>query len=162
MRILNDILDFSKIEAGKLELEYVPFSLRECVGKTMQTLAIRSGQKRLELACRIAPDVPDEVEGDPGRLRQVIVNLVGNAIKFTDVGEVVLDIELHDGDSTKIRHHTFDADSKPSSTNLSLRCSLKCEIRGLAFLPHSSKRSSTRSRRPIHPPRASMEVRVLV
>ena len=90
--LLNDILDFSKIEAGKLELESIGFSLRDCVGKTSQTLAVRAAAKDLELACRIAPDLPDTLNGDPGRLRQVIVNLAGNAIKFTDSGEVVIDV----------------------------------------------------------------------
>lgn len=90
--LLNDILDFSKIEAGKLELESIGFSLRECVGKTSQTLAVRAAARGLELACRIAPDLPETVKGDPGRLRQVLVNLAGNAIKFTEQGEVVIDV----------------------------------------------------------------------
>ena len=92
LQILNDILDFSKIEAGKLELEEIPFSLRDRLGHTLDTLAIRAEQKGLELACRIHPQVPDQVVGDPGRLRQIIVNLVGNAIKFTDRGEVVVEV----------------------------------------------------------------------
>src|SRR5262249_52961721 len=85
--VLNDILDFSKIEARKLQLERIDFSLREAIGDTMKTLALRAQQKKLELAWHIPPEVPDELAGDPGRLRQVIVNLVGNAIKFTDQGE---------------------------------------------------------------------------
>ncbi len=92
LRLLNDILDFSKIEAGKLELETIDFSLRDCVGKTGKTLAIRAADKNLELTCRIDPDLPDMVVGDSGRLRQIIVNLAGNAIKFTDEGEVVIDV----------------------------------------------------------------------
>jgi signal transduction histidine kinase/CheY-like chemotaxis protein/HPt (histidine-containing phosphotransfer) domain-containing protein len=92
LRVLNDILDFSKIEAGRLDLESVPFSLRETVGDALRTLAPRAAEKRLELACRIAPDVPDALVGDPGRLRQVLVNLVGNAIKFTEKGEVVAEV----------------------------------------------------------------------
>jgi CheY-like chemotaxis protein len=95
LRILNDILDFSKIEAGKLELESLGFSLRNCVGQTAQALAIRAAEKGLELACRIAPDLPDGLIGDQGRLRQVVVNLVGNAIKFTHHGEVILNVERH-------------------------------------------------------------------
>jgi PAS domain S-box-containing protein len=94
LRLLNDILDFSKIEAGKLELESIPFRLRDCLERTMQTLAVRSREKSLELACRIAPEVPDLLLGDPGRVRQIVVNLVGNAIKFTDKGEVVLNVNL--------------------------------------------------------------------
>ncbi len=91
--LLNDILDFSKIEAGKLELESIPFNLSDSVGKTTRTLAARAAEKGLELACRISPDLPERLIGDPGRLRQIIVNLVGNAIKFTERGEVVVEVE---------------------------------------------------------------------
>jgi two-component system sensor histidine kinase/response regulator len=90
LRLLNDILDFSKIEAGKLSLEEIGFDLRECVGDTVQTLAVRAAEKRLELALEVAPDVPEALIGDPGRLRQILVNLVGNAIKFTATGEVLV------------------------------------------------------------------------
>jgi len=92
LQLLNDILDFSKIEAGKLDLEEVAFPLRDRLGHTLDTLAIRAEQKGLELACRIDPDVPDNLIGDPGRLRQIVVNLVGNAIKFTDEGEVIVEV----------------------------------------------------------------------
>jgi PAS domain S-box-containing protein len=92
LRLLNDILDFSKIEAGKLEMEEIEFSLQECVGRAMQVLTIRAADKGLELACRVAPEIPDRLIGDPGRLRQVIVNLVGNAIKFTERGEIVVEV----------------------------------------------------------------------
>jgi two-component system, sensor histidine kinase and response regulator len=95
LTILNDILDFSKIEAGKLELESVPFSLRENMGTTLKTLALRAHQKGLELASHVHSDVPDALIGDPGRLRQIVVNLVGNGIKFTDQGEVVVEIRQH-------------------------------------------------------------------
>ncbi len=88
--IINDILDFSKIEAGKLKIVSIPFALREMLGETLKALALRAHAKGLELACRIAPDVPDDVVGDPDRIRQILVNLVGNAIKFTDRGEVVV------------------------------------------------------------------------
>jgi PAS domain S-box-containing protein len=90
LTILNDILDFSKIEARKLHLDPVPFHLRDIVGDTVRALAFRAQQKIVELACHISRDVPEYVIGDPGRLRQVIVNLVGNAIKFTTQGEVVV------------------------------------------------------------------------
>jgi signal transduction histidine kinase/CheY-like chemotaxis protein len=93
LRILNDILDFSKIEAGKLELEEIPFSLRELIGDTMQALAVRASDKGLELVVAIPPQLPDAFIGDPGRLRQIVVNLVGNAIKFTDEGEIVVAVE---------------------------------------------------------------------
>jgi len=90
LELINDILDFSKIEAGKLELDPVPFDLRDSLGDTLKTLAIRAHQKGLELAAHIAPDVPDMVVADSVRIRQVLINLVGNAIKFTEHGEVVV------------------------------------------------------------------------
>jgi signal transduction histidine kinase len=92
MRLINDILDFSKIEAGKLDLEEITLSLRERVGDVMKSLALRAHDKGLELACRIHPNTPDAIVGDPARLGQIIVNLVGNAVKFTDEGEVVLEV----------------------------------------------------------------------
>lgn len=93
LRLLNDILDFSKIEAGKLDLENVDFGLRDCVTKASQTLAARAAEKKLELACRIDPALPERLIGDPGRLRQIIVNLIGNSVKFTDRGEIVVDVQ---------------------------------------------------------------------
>ncbi len=92
LSILNDILDFSKIEAGKLELSPIDFSLRQELDATVGTLALRAGAKGLELACRIDPSIPDALIGDPGRLRQVLVNLLGNALKFTEHGEIVLEV----------------------------------------------------------------------
>ncbi len=97
LTLLNDILDFSKIEAGKLELEAVDFELRDALGDTLQTLALRASEKGLELAYHIPPDVPDALNGDVGRLRQVIVNLVGNAIKFTQSGEILVDVSEASG-----------------------------------------------------------------
>ncbi len=94
LMLLNDILDFSKIEAGKMDLEYTSFDLRESIGNTVKSLALRAHDKGLELAMRIHKDVPNELEGDIGRLRQIIVNLLGNAIKFTEIGEVVMDVKL--------------------------------------------------------------------
>jgi two-component system, sensor histidine kinase and response regulator len=90
LALINDILDFSKIEAQRLDLEHMPFELRETVGDAAKVLALRAGEKAVELAFDIAADVPDTLLGDPGRLRQVLLNLMGNAIKFTEVGEVVL------------------------------------------------------------------------
>jgi two-component system, sensor histidine kinase and response regulator len=92
--LINDILDYSKIEAGKLDIESIEFNLGDCLGDTMKTLSLRAHQKGLELAFEIEPDVPDALLGDPGRLRQIIVNLVGNAIKFTEHGEVVLGVRM--------------------------------------------------------------------
>ena len=90
LSLLNDILDFSKIEAGKLDFETIEFSLRDTLDDTMKALSLRADQKGLELACHIPPDAPDALLGDPARLRQILVNLVGNAIKFTTSGEVVV------------------------------------------------------------------------
>ncbi len=92
LTVINEILDFSKIEAGKLELDNTLFDLRECLGDTMKSLALRAHHKNLELAFRVERDVPRALIGDVGRLRQIIVNLVGNAIKFTEKGEVVVDV----------------------------------------------------------------------
>ena len=97
LQVLNDILDFSKIEVGRLELESIPFDLREVVGDTLQSLAADAETKGIELACHIQPEVPTDLEGDPGRLRQILVNLVGNAIKFTAEGEVVVTIAESSG-----------------------------------------------------------------
>src|SRR6185436_6717758 len=96
LTVINDILDFSKIEAGKLEIETIDFRLRDCVEETAATLALRAHKKGLELACHIHADVPDALIGDPGRLRQILVNLIGNAIKFTERGEVVVEVQLSD------------------------------------------------------------------
>ncbi len=91
--LLNDILDFSKIEAGKLELESIRFGLRDCVEKTVQTLTFRASEKQLEICCRIDPTLPDTLVGDPGRLSQVLINLAGNAIKFTEQGEILINVQ---------------------------------------------------------------------
>jgi two-component system sensor histidine kinase/response regulator len=93
LTLINDILDFSKIEAGKLDLDVADFSLRQSIGETLKALGFRAHQKGLELAWRVAQDVPDYLAGDASRVRQVLVNLVGNAVKFTERGEVVVEIE---------------------------------------------------------------------
>src|SRR5262249_312326 len=90
LTVLDDILDFSKIEAGKLELETIPFRLRDTLGETLKAVALSAEQKGLELVAHVPSEVPDGLRGDPVRLRQVITNLVGNAIKFTERGEVVV------------------------------------------------------------------------
>jgi len=93
LTVINDILDFSKIEAGKFGFDRIVFNLRDSLGETMKSLALRAHQKGLELLYRVDPRAPEHLEGDPTRLRQVIANLVGNAIKFTERGEVVLKVE---------------------------------------------------------------------
>jgi len=90
--LINDILDFSRIEAGRIDLDRAPFELRESLGDVMRLMAVRACRKGLELACRVAADVPQSVIGDSVRLRQVVVNVVDNAIKFTEHGEVLLDV----------------------------------------------------------------------
>ena len=94
LKVINDILDFSKIEAGKVELDSADFDLRDNVEGILRTLALKADEKGLELLCEIAPEVPGIVRGDSSRLDQVIINLVSNAIKFTEEGEVVLRVQL--------------------------------------------------------------------
>jgi len=94
LTVINDILDFSKIEAGRLELDPVPFNLRDHIENTTRTLALKAHEKGLELICDVNSDVPEYVVGDVTRLGQVLVNLIGNAIKFTEYGEVELKVEL--------------------------------------------------------------------
>ncbi|GAB2880897.1 hypothetical protein GCM10027046_06340 [Uliginosibacterium flavum] len=90
LQIINDILGFSKIEAGKLDVESIPFSLSELISSTAKTMALRAGEKSIELILDISPDLPGKVSGDPGRVRQILLNLLSNAIKFTERGEIVL------------------------------------------------------------------------
>jgi len=90
--IINDILDFSKIESGKLDLEEQPFDLRTCIEEALDLLAPKAAQKKLELAYLIEPGTPDRIVGDVTRLRQILVNLLGNAIKFTQEGEVTVEV----------------------------------------------------------------------
>jgi PAS domain S-box-containing protein len=93
LNVVNDILDFSKIEAGKAELEKINFDVYECIEGALKTLALRADEKGLELLCEVSPEVPEFVVGDPGRVRQVLINLVGNALKFTLKGEVSLKVQ---------------------------------------------------------------------
>jgi CheY-like chemotaxis protein len=110
LAIINDILDFSKIESGKLDLECIDFKLRKSIEPTLKTLASRAQQKGLELNCMIDPDVPEALAGDPSRLRQVLVNLLGNSLKFTDTGEVNLRVrqEFENGGSVKLHFSVQD------------------------------------------------------
>ncbi len=97
LTLINDILDFSKIESGKLDLELIEFDLLDNVGDTLRALSVGAHEKRLELSYHVLPDVPETLIGDPGRLRQILVNLVGNAIKFTEQGEIVVRVEKESG-----------------------------------------------------------------
>ena len=94
LAIINDVLDFSRIEAGKLTLDSMPFAPREVLEQALRTLALRAHQKGIELLCSVAPAVPEMLVGDPVRLRQIVLNLVGNAVKFTEHGEVLLSIDV--------------------------------------------------------------------
>jgi signal transduction histidine kinase/ligand-binding sensor domain-containing protein/DNA-binding response OmpR family regulator len=105
LSLINDILDFSKIEAGKMDLDPIDFNLRDSMGEALKTLAFRAHQKSLELAFDIHSDVPDWVVGDSGRLRQIILNLVGNALKFTAQGEVVLEVNVEEITPEKVVLH---------------------------------------------------------
>jgi signal transduction histidine kinase len=116
LEIITGLLDFSKIEAGKLELDDEPFSLRAAVGRTLRSLALRAHRKGLELACRIDPAVPDGLRGDAGRLRQVLVNLVGNAIKFTETGEVVVRVSATGDRGSDGERGAVPDDSRTSPT----------------------------------------------
>ncbi|MDB5311501.1 MAG: hybrid sensor histidine kinase/response regulator [Gemmataceae bacterium] len=111
LRVIDDVLDFSKIEAGKLDLDAAPFGLRECVGDAMKALCLGAHAKGLELVCHVAPDVPDDLVGDPHRLRQILVNLVGNAIKFTDTGEVVVRVGIDSRAAGEIGLHLTVTDT---------------------------------------------------
>lgn len=100
--LINDILDFSKIESGKFSLDRTEFHLHELLGDTMKTLAVRASHKDLELAVHVAADVPPVLFGDPGRLRQIVMNLVGNAVKFTERGEVILDVSTRSRNGDRV------------------------------------------------------------
>jgi two-component system, sensor histidine kinase and response regulator len=110
LSIINDILDFSKIEAGKLEVESIPFDLREMVGETMKAMGIRAHQKGLELVYDVSSDVNGALLGDPGRIRQVVINLVGNSVKFTERGEVFVKIsqDSQEGDHAYLHFQVKD------------------------------------------------------
>ncbi len=111
LTILNDILDFSKIEQQKLDLEASPFSLRNVLGDLLKPLAFRAEQKGLEVICHVLPDVPGVTVGDPGRLRQILANLVGNAIKFTERGQIFVEIEIASQEDGAVVVHCSVADS---------------------------------------------------
>ena len=105
LMIINDILDFSKIEAGKLEFETVSLDVRDTLSEVMKAVSFSAHQKGLELVCDVSSNVPENLLGDPGRVRQVLVNLVGNSIKFTDRGEIVIYIDCEPSDNDKVLLH---------------------------------------------------------
>jgi PAS domain S-box-containing protein len=111
LTLINDILDFSRIEAGKLSLDITEFDLGDNLGNTLKALAVRAEQKGLELVCHLPPDLPVALRGDPGRLRQVVINLVGNAIKFTERGEVVFSVEAESQTEDRVTLHFSVADT---------------------------------------------------
>lgn len=111
LRLLNDILDFSKIEAGRLELEHMDFHLSECVARASQMLLLRAAEKGLEIAVRVAPEIPDFLRGDPGRVQQVLVNLLGNAVKFTESGEIFLNVDVESITDDKVCLHFSVSDT---------------------------------------------------
>ena len=108
LMVINDILDFSKIEAGRLEFESIRFNLHDHVGDMIRSMSFRAQQKGLELICDVRPGVPEFVMGDPGRLRQVLVNLIGNAIKFTQRGEVVVSVQTQTEDRSALQFTVSD------------------------------------------------------
>ncbi len=144
LAIINDILDFSKIEAGKMELERRPFDLRACIEEALDLLAPRAFEKKLDMAYEMAEVIPALVEGDDQRLRQVLVNLVGNALKFTELGGVFVSVEkfaASTAERRKIRRHCG--------------CILRCGIRALASSLTGWRGCSGPLPRRMSPPRAN-------
>jgi PAS domain S-box-containing protein len=131
LAVINDILDFSKIEAGKMDLDPIDFNLRDHLDDTVTALALRAHTKGLELACHVLEDVPDALVGDPGRLRQIIVNLVGNAVKFTGQGEVVVTVrQLQIADCRLQIERPDSEDGRATQENLqSAICNLQFSVR---------------------------------
>ena len=111
LTVINDLLDFARIEAGKLDLLPEPFDLRATLDDILKALALRAHKKNLDLNCRVRPEVPDRLVGDANRLRQVIVNLIGNAIKFTEAGEVALEVAVEPEADSRVRLHFVVADT---------------------------------------------------
>jgi len=134
LAVINDILDFSKIEAGKLQFDAIAFNLRDNLGDTLKGLAPRAQQKGLELACDIPPGAPRTLVGDPQRLRQIVVNLVGNAIKFTEQGEVVVRVEPESQAEGQVCLHFAVTDTG---------IGISPEQQGLIFEPFAQEDGST-------------------
>jgi len=134
LTVINDILDFSKIEAGKIDLEAIDFNLRDSLESTLKTLALRADEKGLELLCEVAPEVPEIVRGDSTRLRQIVVNLVGNAIKFTEKGEIAVKVQVETKEG-----HDFICRFTVSDTGIGI----PEDKRKLIFEPFSQADTST-------------------
>ncbi|ATC64551.1 hypothetical protein CMV30_11630 [Nibricoccus aquaticus] len=134
LTVLNDILDFSKIEAGKLQFETIDFDLNETVESTLELLASRASDKGIELASYLPSELPRWIRGDPGRLRQVLINLIGNAIKFTEKGEVVIAVALERETDDDVRLHFEVTDTGPG---------LDAETQARLFQPFSQADGST-------------------
>ncbi len=134
LSVINDILDFSKIEAGKSNLELSDFNLRDSLETIFRTFALRASEKELELLCEVDPEVPERVRGDASRLRQILVNLVGNAIKFTDAGEVALQVKLE-----RVDGETYDLHFIVSDSGIGVAAN----VRELIFEPFTQADSST-------------------
>ena len=111
LTVINDILDFSKIEAGKIELDPIEFDLRDSLDEAIRSIALRAHEKGLELVCEVTPNVPETVVGDPSRLRQIVLNLLGNAVKFTAAGEVTLQVGAEETDGRQVVLHFIVADT---------------------------------------------------
>ena len=111
LAVINDILDFSKIEAGKVDVEAVDFDIRECIETSLKTLVLRAEEKGIELLCDISPDLPEVICGDPTRLRQVLLNLVGNAIKFTSEGQIAIESKIETKNSESLLLHFVVSDT---------------------------------------------------
>jgi two-component system sensor histidine kinase/response regulator len=111
LALLNSVLDLAKIESRKIELDEIDFDLRTTVENAVQTVAVKAGEIGLELICRIRPDVPTALVGDPSRLRQILLNLLGNAIKFTHKGDVSLDVRIEDEDDSSVLLHFIVSDT---------------------------------------------------
>jgi PAS domain S-box-containing protein len=128
--VIDDLLDFAKIEAGKLELDWAPFALRAVVNDTLRSLALLAHRKGLELVCRVRPEVPEALAGDAGRLRQVLTNLVSNAIKFTEAGEVIVEALAEESDPGRDERADPEAVLSPDSLDPhSPTCTLHFSVR---------------------------------
>jgi len=103
--VINEILDFSKLEAGRLELEFIGFKLRDNLEESARSLAVQACEKGLKMSCEVSPDVPESVIGDPARLRQIVVNLIGNAIKFTHQGEIGIQAAVDSVSDSRVLLH---------------------------------------------------------